>query len=71
MRELEYELTRLTRYNLLHFDNDATSCYDRIPCFLANVASRKYGMHRKVCVVQGRTLAEARYHLKTKLVHLE
>ena len=24
-------------------------------------------MHRNVCVVQGRTLAEARYHLKTKL----
>ena len=67
IRELEYELTRLTRSNLLHFDNDATSCYDRIPCFLANVVSRKYGMHRKVCVVQGKTLAEARYHLKTQL----
>ena len=24
-------------------------------------------MHRKVCIVYGRTLAEARYHLKTKL----
>ena len=67
LRELEYELSRLTRKHLIHFDNDATSCYDRIPCFLANVASRKYGMHRKVCIVHGKTLQEARYHLKTKL----
>ena len=67
LRELEYELARLTRKLLIHFDNDATSCYDRIACFLANVASRKYGMHRKVCIVQGKTLQHAKYHLKTKL----
>ena len=66
IRELEYELSRLTRKSSLHFDNDATSCYDRIPCFLANLASRKYGMHRKICLVQGKTLEEARYYLKTK-----
>ena len=67
IRELEYELSRPTRKPSIHFDNDATSCYDRIPCFLANLASRKYGMHRKVCIVQGRTLEEAKYFLKTKL----
>ena len=39
IRELEYEMNRLTRKASLHFDNDATSCYDRIPCFLANLAS--------------------------------
>ena len=58
---------RLTRKPCIHFDNNATSCYDRIPCFLANLASRKYGMHRKICFVQGCTLEEAKYHLKTKL----
>ncbi len=67
IREMEYEVSRLTRRPLVHFDNDATSCYDRIPCFLANLASRKYGMHHKVCIVQARTLAEAKYYLKTKL----
>ena len=67
LRELEYEIARLTRKKVIHFDNDATSCYDRIPCFLANVVSRKFGMHRRVCIVHGTTLAEARYHLKTKL----
>ena len=66
-KELEYELCRLTRKALVQFDNDAASCYDRIPCFLANVASRKYGMAKQVCIVQGKTLAEAKYHLKTKL----
>jgi len=67
IRELEYEMTRLTRKPIIHFDNDATSCYDRIPVFIANVISRKYGMNRRVCMVQGRTLAEAKYFLKTKL----
>ena len=67
LQELEYEITRLTRRPLLHFDNDATSCYDRIPCFLANLASRKYGMDKKVCIVQAKTLQHARYYLKTKL----
>jgi hypothetical protein len=67
LRELEYEITRMTRKPIMHFDNDATSCYDRIPVFIANVISRKYGMNKKVCVVQGKTLAEAKYHIKTKL----
>ena len=66
IREMEYELSCLTRKASLHFDNDATSCYDRIPCFLANLASCKYGMHRKKCVVQWKMLEEARYYLKTK-----
>ena len=66
IREMEYELCRLVRQPMVHFDNDAKSCYDRIPCFLANVASRKYGMHHKVCTVQGKTLREAKYYLKTK-----
>ena len=66
IRKLEYEISRLTRKASLHFNNDATSCYDRIPCFLANLASRKYGMNKKICVVQGKTLAEAKYYLKTK-----
>jgi hypothetical protein len=63
----EYEITRLTHKLIVHFDNDATSFYDRIPVFIANVIGRKYGMDRWVCIVQGRTLAEAKYYLKLKL----
>ena len=66
IREMEYELCRLIRYPVIHFDNDAQSCYDRIPCFLANVTSRKNGMHKRVVIVQGKTLKEAKYILKTK-----
>ena len=67
VRELELEMMRLTRRMLIHFDNDATSCHDRIPCYLANLASRKYGMDAKVCIVQAQTLKQAKYFLKTKL----
>ena len=66
VRELEYEISHLTRKASLHFNNNATLCYDRIPCFLANLASRKYGMNQKICVVQGKTLEETKYYLKTK-----
>ena len=67
IRELEYEMSRLTCKPCIHFDNDATSCHDRIPCFLANLGSRKYRMNKKICIVQGKTLEEAKYHLKTQL----
>ena len=66
IREMEYELARLTRKPMIHFDNDATSCYDRINVCIANVVSRKFGQSLKVCIVEGCTLAKARYHLKTK-----
>ena len=57
----------MTRKPAIHFDNDATSCYDQINVCIANIVSRKFGQSKKVCIVEGRTLAEARYHLKTKL----
>ena len=50
VRELECEMCRLTRTPLVHFENDATSCCSRTPCFLANLASRKCGMDKRVCV---------------------
>ena len=67
VKELEYEICRLTRKSLVMFDNDAKACYDRIPCYLGNLIGQKYGLSPKVCIVQGRTMEEARCHLKTKL----
>jgi hypothetical protein len=64
---LELEISTLTNTALIQFDNDMTACYDRIPMFLANVLSRKYGMHFNVCCVQGKTFREAKYYLKTRL----
>ena len=49
--EMQSEISRLTRSNLVKFDNDATSCYDRIIVLLASLASRKYGMHKHVALV--------------------
>ena len=66
IREMEYEIVRMTRFPLVHFDNDATSCYDRFPCFLVNLASHKNGQAAQACVFQGRSLQQARYHLKTR-----
>ena len=67
MKELEYEVTRLTRKPLVIFDNDAKACFDRIPCYLGNLVGRKHGLPVKIAVVQGKTMEEAHYHVKTKL----
>ena len=67
VEELEYEICRATRTPLGKTDFDASSCYDRIHCFLANLASRKYGVDKQICIFQGHTLAEAKYYLRTKL----
>ena len=40
VEELEYEICRASRTCLGKIDFDASSCYDRIHCFLANLASR-------------------------------
>jgi len=49
----------------VHKDLDATSCYDRILPWIANICSRRVGVHQKVAVVNCRTLQQARFHLKT------
>src|SRR5512145_563094 len=58
-KELEYEVTRLTRKPLVLFDNDAKACFDRIPCYLGNLLGRKHGLPLKLAVVQGKTMEEA------------
>ena len=47
VEELEYEICRATCTPLGKNDFDASSCYDRIHCFLANLASRKYGVDKQ------------------------
>ena len=65
LEELKYDLSYLTRQSLCNFDNDATSCYDRIMVPLASLINRKYGMHRKVVAVHANTLQHAEFRLKT------
>ena len=66
IEEFVSEITRLSRKPCIKNTEDATACYDRIIPSLGNLASRGYGLHRCVALVQGSTLSEAKYHLKTK-----
>lgn len=65
--ELINEITRLSRKPVIKNAEDATACYDRIIPGIGNLASRSHGLHRQVALVQGRTLEEIRYHLKTQM----
>lgn len=65
LEELKYDITYLTRRTLFNFDNDATSCYDRIIVPFASLVNRKYGLHGKVVSVHATALQQARFHLKT------
>ena len=65
LEELKYDISYITRRTLFNFDNDATSCYDRIIVSLASLINRKYGIHRKVVAIHASTLHQARFHLRT------
>lgn len=71
LEELKYDISYTTRRTLFNFDNDATSCYDRIIVSLASLINRKYGLHRNVVTVHATTLKEAKFHLRTHLGYSE
>ena len=64
---LQNEIYRSSMKAGIHKDLDATSCYDRILSWVANLCSRRVGVHHKVAIVNCRTLEKARYHLKTNI----
>ena len=51
IEEMQNEITRCCCKPLVKFDNDATSCYDRIICNLAALLTRKHGVHRHLCII--------------------
>lgn len=65
LEELKYDLSYLTRRSLFNFDNDATSCYDRILVPLASLINRKYGLDRHIVSIHAETLRQANFRLKT------
>ena len=67
IEELQYEISRASKRPLVHNDFDATACYDRIVMNLAGLISRSYGQHRSIVFINGNTLLQAKYVLKTKL----
>ena len=65
LEELKYDTSYCSRRTLFNFDNDATSCYDRIIIALASIVNRKYGMHQRLVALHANTLQQARFHLRT------
>ena len=45
IEEMQYEISRLTRYPLIRYDNDASNCFDRIVPSVGMLASQKYGVN--------------------------
>jgi hypothetical protein len=64
---MQSEICRVSRKSNVKFDNDATSCYDRILPTFATIASWKFGIHKNVAFVMAITLQECKYKLKTLL----
>lgn len=67
IEELQYEITRASKRPLVHLDYDATACYDRIIMSIGSLASRSFGQHRHIVLINAQNLHEAQYYLKTQL----
>jgi hypothetical protein len=67
LKELQLEMSRITRKTLIQTNYDATACYDRIIPSLAMIVSQKYGVHSKVTTTNAVTLRNAEYRIRTDL----
>ena len=64
---LQYDYAALTRWPAIKFNNDATSCYDRIIPSVSNVIARSMGLHRNIAQIHGSMLEQAIYRIKTQM----
>ena len=67
IEETMNEIGRASRKDYVKFDNDASSCYDRILPQLAAIAGRRQGLPSSIVQVNTATLKQARYRLRTAL----
>ena len=67
IEELQCEIARATRKQLILTNYDATACYDRIIPNLAMVTSQKFGVAASVTHSNARTLQLAEYKVRTEL----
>eukprot|EP00957_Ditylum_brightwellii_P112878 8606378-Ditylum_brightwellii.AAC.1 len=67
MEDLKNDSSQCSRKELINFDNDKASCYNRIILNLANLINQKKGLYCNVTFVHGATLAEAKFKLNTAL----
>ena len=64
LEELRLDYSLLTRTPFTNFDNDASSCYDRILLSISSLCARGHGIHRDVVFVHATTLKDATFKLK-------
>ncbi len=60
-KALTYVVTNQEKSELITFDNDASSCYDRILPVIAALASRRVGMTSVACQLMNQCLAGMKY----------
>ena len=59
------EIAIITRRPLVRFNNDMTSCFDRIMSHLATLNIQSFGMPPEIAAIMGEFLELARYYIKT------
>lgn len=64
IEDMQNNISCMTRKPLIKFDNDATSCYDRILVPVASLACRSNSLPKKIAAVWATNLQEALYKLK-------
>ena len=67
LKQFTYEIARMTRTDLIMFENDAKSCYDRIVMSYAFLRCQQLGLPQSVARAFAAFLDEAQYHLRTQL----
>ena len=67
IQELQNKIDWMIQKTQIKIAMDAAACYDRMIPGLCNLIRQRFGMHADVCIVQGKTLQEAKYHIHTKL----
>ena len=67
LKQLIYEICRLTKTNMASFDNDAKVCFDRIVMPYALHKCQQLGMPTEPCKMLEKYLDNVKYHIKTKL----
>ena len=65
LKWLSYDIIQQTRINACMFDNDVTTCYDRIIPSMAMIKCRHAGLNRNAANVVLQFLKKTQYHVRT------
>jgi Reverse transcriptase (RNA-dependent DNA polymerase) len=66
-KEMKYMYAHLTRTQLGTMDNDAKSCYDRIPCNFAMAVSAYFGIPSCYTKLHASNLENSKFNIRTAM----